>query len=270
MKTLTTAIILFALAGSVVAQKKKMFLGTMVIGEVVGTTKEMREITIKYPGKDGTETFVGTLADSYKLNINEITPGVRVKVIYKTKHENVGGQKKEINSIFQLDFLGRGEFARLRGQLDVDSSMVIVHSKDDYLPSRSPLKVFLSIGYDDIEPSLADWITKWNSKHGDSYGKLERVYDLNQADVLMVVAYGSDTMVRIQSEDRDGDSVRRTEFSQATMYLVLRDAEGLKVLWTSVTPIMISNKTAFLSSSKGLILSEMEKRLKARSSSLKK
>lgn len=270
MKTLITAVILCALAGSVVAQKKKMFLGTMVIGEVVGTVQDTREITIKYPGKEGTETFVGMLADTYKLNINEITPGVRVKVIYKTKHENVGGQKKNINSIFQVDFLGTDEFSRLRSQLNVDPSTVVVHAKDDHLPSLSPIKVFVAIGYDNTRPSLIDWITKWNSKHGDSDNKLELVSDIDRADVLMVIANGSDTMVRIQTEDYVGDSVRRIEFSQATLYLVLKNAEGLKVLWTSVAPVMITSKTAFLSSSRGLILSEMEKRMKARSSSLKK
>jgi len=270
MKTLITAIILCGLAGSVVAQKKKMFLGTMVIGEVVGTVQDTREITIKYPGKEGTETFIGILADTYKLNINEITPGARVKVIYKTKQENVGGQKKDINSIFQLDFLGKDEFSRLRGQLDADPSVVILHSKDAQLPSLSPLKVFVSIGYDATRPSLVDWITKWNSKHKDPYDKLELVYDFNRADVLMVIAYGSDTMIRIQTADQVGDSVVRTEFAQATLYIVLKDAEGLKVLWTSVAPVIISNKTAVLSTSKGLILSEMEKRMKARSNSLKK
>jgi hypothetical protein len=270
MKTLITAIILCGLAGSVVAQKKKMFLGTMVIGEVVGTVQDTREVTIKYPGKEGTETFTGILADTYKLNINEITPGARVKVIYKTKQQDIGGPKKEINSIFQVDFLGKDEFSRLRGQLDVDPSMVIMHSKDDHLPSLSPLKVFVSIGYDATRPSLVDWITTWNSKHKDSYDKLELVYDLNKADVLMVIAYGSDTMIRVQTADYVDDSVVRTEFSQATLYLVLKDAEGLKILWTSVAPVMITNKTAVLSRSKGLILSEMEKRMKTRSSSLKK
>lgn len=270
MKTLITAIILCGLAGSVVAQKKKMFLGTMLIGEVVGTAPDTREITIKYPGKEGPETFVGIVADTYKLNVNEITPGVRVKVIYKTKHEKVGGQEREINSIFQVDFLGTDEFSRLRSQLNVDPSTVVVHSKDDHLPSLSPLKVFVAVGYDNTRPSLIDWITKWNSKHRDSNDKLELVSDVNRADVLMVIAYGSDTMVRIQEENYVEDSVVKTEFSQATLYIVLRDAKGLKVLWTSVAPVMITNKTAVLSRSKGLILDEMEKRMKARSSSLKK
>lgn len=262
MKTLITAVILCGLAGAVVAQKKDMFLGTMVIGEVVGTVPATREITIKYQGKEGTETFVGVLADTYKLDINEIKPGIRLKVIYKTRHE--------INSIFEVDFLGTDEFSRLRSQLNISPSTVVVHAKDDQLPLLSPLKVFVAIGYDNTRPSLVDWITKWNSKHGDSYGKLELVSDLEQADVFMVIAYGSDTMVRIQTENYVGDDLAKIEHSQATLYLVIRDAKGLKVLWTSVAPVIITNKTAVLSRSKGLILDEMEKRMKARSSSPKK
>ena len=72
MKTiLITAAILCGLAGSVVAQKRDTFLGTMVIGEVAGAAQDTREITIKYPGKEGTETFTGILADNYKLKLKD-------------------------------------------------------------------------------------------------------------------------------------------------------------------------------------------------------
>ena len=282
MKTiLIAAVILCGFTGLVVAQKKDTFIGTMVIGEVAGTAPDTREITIKYPGKEGTETFSGILADGYKLKmkdgssrelkIDEITPGIRVKVLYKTKHENVGGQKKKINRIFSIEFLGRDEFSRLRTQLNINPSTVVVHAKDDHLPSVSPIKVFLAIAYDNIRLSVVDWITKWNSKHGDSHGRLELVSDLDRADVLMVIAEGSDTMVAaIQTQYYSGDSVVTSEFSKATLYLVLKDPEKLKVLWTSVVPILISDQTANLSRSRGSITSEMEKRMKARSSNLKK
>jgi hypothetical protein len=270
MKTiLIAAVIVFGLAGSVVAQKKDTFMGTMVIGEITGTNADTREITISYPGKQGTETFSGFLADGYKVKMkdgstrevqmSDITPGMRVKVLYKTKHENVGGQKKDINRIFAIESLGKDEFSRMRSQLNIDPSTPVVLSQDAQLPSVSPLKVFVAIGFDDVRPSMTDWITKWNAKHAEASDKLELVSDYDRADVLMVVANGSDTQVAtMPTEINYGDTVIRAKWSQATFYLALKDPEGLKVLWMSVSPILLNDDNVALSSSRGLITSELE------------
>ena len=130
----------------------------------------------------------------------------------------------------------------------------------------APIKVFVSSAFNGTQPSFDDWITNWNSKHGESSGKLELVSDLNQADVLMVVANGSDTLVTTLPANINVDgNVVRSIWSQATLYLARRDSKGLKVLWTSVVPVLVSDNTAVLSTSRGSLTSEMEKRMKARS-----
>jgi len=81
------------------------------------------------------------------------------------------------------------------------------------------------------------WLKEWNRKNGDSYGKLEFVSDLEQADILIVVARGADTTVAVfPMESFDGSRVIEGVWSQATSYLVVKDAGRLKVLWTSVGP----------------------------------
>ena len=275
-----TALILCAFAGTVVGQKKSTIAGQLVIGEVSTIDEATGEITIKYVGKEGPEIFSGVLANGYKLKRNDGTSGelkinqivgTHVRVFYKTDEENVAGQKRKVNKIVRLELLGKDEYVRLRTQLDIDPATVVAHAEDAELPARSPLKVYLSTAYGRVQESLADWINKWNSKHGETYGKLELVSDLGQADLLIVIAKGSDTMVAVfPFEAYKGDSVFRGEWSEATAYLAVKDAEGLKVLWTKVVPVLSDGKIAVAPRSNDLLASELEKRMKARAGKVKK
>jgi|ERR1700754_1315041 len=283
MKTLLLlTVILCSLSGSVAAQMKKTIIGDIVIGEVTGANETTREITIKYPGKTGPEVFSGFLTDGYKirlkdgsqreLKIDEITPGIRVRAFYKSgKEEYVGGQKKKIYKIVRFEILGKDEWVRLRDQLQVPPSTVVAQVENDDLPSTSPLKVFLSAPYPGAIAVMVDWITKWNQKQTDSSNKLEVVIDLEKADVLLVVARGSDTQVVVLPLDVGmGNEIIRGEVSEVTSYLVLNDREGLKVLWTGIARVIRGENRFAVPKERAFVTSELEKRLEVRARPAKK
>lgn len=272
MKTvLLTAVIFFGLTSLVVAQKKDTIMGDMVIGEVVSIDVATREITIKYPGKQGTEIFSGILAEGDKfkikdISVDEITPGIRVRAFYKSDHVEVSGQKKKIKRITRLQFLGKDEFVRLRDQLKVDPSTAVAHAESADLPATSPIKLYFAIAYSDVEKKLIEWIDKWNQKNGDSYGRLERASNLDQADMLIVTAPGSDTMIAVFPSEYYYQGVPvKGAWSQATSYLVVKSPEGLKVLWSGIALVWSDPNGSTSLKSRELVISEMEKRMKARS-----
>jgi hypothetical protein len=280
MKTLLlTAVILCGLIGSVAAQKKYTLWGDFVIGEVTGANETTREITIKYPGKTGPEVFSGFLIDCYQLRqqdgsrrelkIDEITPGIRVRVFYKSANENVSGQKKKIYRVVRFEFLGADEWVRLRDQLEIRPATAVARAENDTLPSTAPLKVYVSAAYKQGLIYLAEWLTKWNREHpGD---KLEVVTNLDQADVLLVVARGSDTeVVLLPMIGYVNDEEIKGVWSEATSYLVVKDGERLKVLWTGIAKVFSTKNGDTLSRSRGSVTSEFEKRLTARARPAKK
>jgi hypothetical protein len=276
-----TVVVLCGAIDSVVAQKKSTIMGDIVIGELTGKDEVTHEITVKYPGKEGAEIFSGILMNNYKLRmgdgslrdlrLNQIVPGMHIRVFYKTGHEKVNGQEKEINKISRIDFLGKDEYSRLRNQLNVDPSTLVAHAEKNDIPAMSPLRIYLAIAYSGLHQQLVASIDKWNRKNSDSYGKLELVSDLEQADILIVVAPGADTMVAaLPAEAFIGDSVVKGEWSQATSYLVVKDPGGLKVLWTSVTTVLSGSNTQASPKTNELVMAELEKRMKARSVNSKK
>jgi hypothetical protein len=57
-------------------------MGDIVIGELTARDEVTREVTIKYPGKEGPEIFSGILVDGYKVKMGDVrtailTPGPR-------------------------------------------------------------------------------------------------------------------------------------------------------------------------------------------------
>src|SRR5689334_13672884 len=64
---LLTALIMAGAIVPTMAQKKSTLFGDIVIGELTGKDEAAREITIKYPGKEGSEIFSGIVADDYKF-----------------------------------------------------------------------------------------------------------------------------------------------------------------------------------------------------------
>ena len=272
---LLTFVVMCVAISSVVAQKKNTLMGDIVIGELTGKDEATREITLKYPGKEGTEIFSGFLVDGYKLRLgegslrdltlSELVPGMHIRVFYKTGNAKVSGQEKKINKITKIEVLGNDKYFRLRNQLNLDPSTTIAQAeKEDNLPTNSPLKVYLAVPYKQVHQQLVAWIDKWNRKNGDSYGKLEIVSDFEPADTLIVVARGSDTMVAalpmMSSDGRDVEGV----WSHATSYLVVKDAGRLKLLWTNVAPVLSSPQAEVSLKTIELVTAEMEKRMKAR------
>jgi hypothetical protein len=280
MKALVlTALILGAAIMPIMAQKKSTLLGDIVIGELTGKDEPTREITIKYSGKEGPEIFNGILADDYKLKsedgrvwqLSEIVPGMHIRVFYKSTNEKVSGQEKKINKISRIDYLGKDEFARLRNQLNVDPAMTFAHAEKDDLPATSPLKVYLAIAYGNVREYFVESIDKWNQKNGNSYGKLEVVPDLKQADISVVVAREADTMVTvIPVGSVEGTGNTKAAWYQATSYLVVKDSSSLKVLWTRIVPVLMYSDSDASPRSFEVVMAELGKRMKARSRNAKK
>lgn len=261
--------------------EKSTFVGDIVVGQLTGKDEATREITIKYPGKEGPEIFTGILVDGYKLRmeddsrrdlkLNEIVPGMHIRVVYKSGSEKVNGQEKKINKISRIEVLGNDEHARLRKQLNVDPSITIAQADKPDLPVTSPLKIYASTAYSNIREYFVASIDKWNQKNGNLYGKLEVVSDLEQADILIVVARGADTMFWVlPAEIGYGNTVIKGEWSHATSYLVVKDPGGLKVLWTKVVPVFATATVEASPKKFETVMDELEKRMKARSPSSKK
>ena len=269
---LLITLLLGGATGSIQAQKKNTLMGNIVIGKLTVRDEATRQITLQFPGKEGTETFSGILVDNYKLRMEDgsesdmklaqIEPGMRIRVFYK--------KDKNLNKIHRLDFLGNDEYSRLRNQLNVDPSTAVALAENNDLPVASPLKVFLAIAYADVHVHLVSEINTWNRKSGDSYGKVEFVSVWEHADVLIVVARGADSSVmNLPVLSPDGNGIAG-EFSHATSYLVAKDPAGLKVLWTSVGIVFRGRDTESSRRTVESTMSELEKRLKARARSSKK
>ena len=277
---LLTVVILCGATVSVVAQKKGTLMGDIVIGEVTAKDEATREITLTYAGKEGTETFSGFLVDGYKLrmgegslrelNLGELVPGMFIRMYYKTGNAKVGGHEKKINKITKIEVLGNDKYFRVRNQLNLDPSTAIVPAETgDDLPATFPLKVFLAIPFDRVHQQLVEWIDKWNRKNGDSLGKLKVVSDLEHADTLIVVARGADAWVANLPMSADGRSVEGW-WSHSTLYLVIKDAGRLKVLWTDVAAVFSSPNSEGSPRAAESVSAEIEKRIKARTRKTKK
>lgn len=278
---LLTMVVLCGATVSVVAQKKSTLMGDIVIGEVTKKDEATREIALEYPGKEGTEIFSGFLVDGYKLrmaegslrelNLSELVPGMYIRMFYKTGNMKISGQEKKINKITKIEVLGNDKHFRIRNQLNLEPSTAITPAEiGDYLPATSPLKVYLAIPYNRVQEQLIAWIDKWNRKNGDSFGKLEIVSDLEHADTLIVVARGADAMVAaLPMLNPDGRGVAGV-WSHATLYLVIKDAARLKVLWTDVAAVLSSPNAESSPRAAELVSAEIEKRLKARNRNSKK
>ena len=277
---LLIAMILLGATGPIMAQKKNTLMGDFVVGELTRRDEATRKITLKYPGKEGTEIFSGILVDGYKLRmddgrpsdlkLNDFVPGMRIRVFYKSGSEKVNGQEKKINKITRLDFLGKDEHARLRNQLNVDQSVAIARAEKDDIPAASPLKVYMAIAYTSVQQHLDESLNKWNRKNGAQYGELEFVSELDQADIAIIVARGADTRaVVLPVLSPDGKGIAG-EWSHATSYLVVKDPGGLKILWTGVAAVFSSPTREVSPRTNESLMDELEKRLKARSRSSKK
>jgi hypothetical protein len=194
-----------------------------------------------------------------------------IRVFYKTRSEKVSGQEKKINKISRLEVLGEDQYFRIRRELNLNPSTTIATAENgDGLPATSPLKVYLSIPYSHVHEQVVEWIEKWNRKNGDSFGKLEIVSDLDRADTLIVIAVGSDTIVAEIPDYDTQERVNRGVWSQATSYLVVKNAGRLTVLWTNISPVYVTQNTGISPEAAEALTGEMGKRMKARARNSKK
>ncbi|HEX8491526.1 MAG TPA: hypothetical protein VF658_01675 [Pyrinomonadaceae bacterium] len=275
-RILLAGLVVSLLASFARAQKSMTILGDAWTGKVVATSDTTREIVIRAYDKDKTETFVGILEEGYKvkmkdgsqreLKVSEITPGMRIRVFYKTKQQDAGGQKTKVRSIYRVDFLGKDEYTKLREALNLEPSIPVIVANSRKLPTINPLKLYLSIEEPHIKDSLVEWVSEWNKEQAAKYGSLEIVPDPAQSDISLVVYWGADEMVAglpLEFIDRSG---RRRELLPATAHLTTKEGEGLEIIWQKLTwlsPEKIKKSESSVRSTVG-IEKEMEKRLKSR------
>jgi hypothetical protein len=252
------------------AQKASTVFGETVKGVVVTANEATREITLAYPDKDKTQTFVAVLESGYQqklrdgtfreLAISELKSGLRLRVFYKQKTEMVNGRKVKVAIINRIDFLGRDEYTKLREILDLPPSFPTIRLESAKLPASDPLKIHLSIAEPQIEKRFLRWVKQWNAYDGRKYGRVEVVSDRAQADISAVFFWGTDEMFDFVSFPMGFQGYDLHEMSPGTAQLVTKVAEGLKVLWLSL--VLETPESA--EELQGLMEKELEKRLKAR------
>lgn len=269
-KTLLAVLLVSILSNPVFPQKRTTIIGDAWVGVVVSTNDATREITLTHSDKNKTETFVGILKEGYKvtmkdgslyeLKTSDIKLGERVRVFYKTKTQESGGQKVKVQSIHRIDFLGPDEYTILRDRLALPPSIPVLLAESGKLPATAPLKIYVSIEPPHVQERFVNWVSNWNKEQAPKYGPLEIVPQREESDISLVVFWGSDETVvlfPLELYDRSGNPHK---LFQATAYLTATDDEGLKVLWLKRL-LMPKDKPA---APEGQIEKEIEKRLKAR------
>jgi hypothetical protein len=268
--TPATLLAVLLLATVAVAQKKTTIIGDAWVGIVESTDEATREIKIVNPEKK-TETFVGVLKEGYKvtlkdgtereLKVSELKPGLRVRVFYKSKTLDVAGQSKKVKLINRIDFLGRDDHTRVREMLKLPPSIPVSIEESGKLPNKNPLKLFVVSEMPDVAIRLATWADAWNNADGAKYGSVEIVDDAAQADVSLVIHWGSDETIVLVPMPIEINGRDRGEFTYGTTYLVNTDDKGLHVLWQRRTGFLLNDPGA----TAPYLGKELEKRLKARS-----
>src|SRR6185369_4677070 len=242
-RALLASLAIVSLASIVYSQKRETILGNAFQGVVVSSNETTREITITYTdtAKNKTETFVGVLAPGYQqkwrdgtqreLQMSDIKPGVRIRVFYKEKSDNVAGKKVKIVTINRIDFLGRDEYTSLREALGVAPSLPVTLASSDKLPAANPLKLYVAIQEPYVKERFLKWVTQWNKEQAAKYGSVEIVSELEQSDVAAAFFWGSEDSIAMLPilAGAGGDDLH--EFYPATLHLVTKDSEGVKVLW---------------------------------------
>lgn len=240
-RTLPIALVVLFSTTAAHAQKITTILGDAWVGIVVTADKTTREIKLRHPDPAKNETFVGFLEEEYKvrlkdgtyrfLQMSEIQPGARIRVFYKSKTRDAGGQKVKVFSIHRLDFLGVDQYTRLREALKLPAAIPLAVNEQTKLPAADPLKVFLAVEQPHLKERFTDWVAEWNKTQGTKHGRIEIVTELSNSDVSLVSFWGRDELVAalpILANDGSGDL---RELFPASVYLVTKDGDTLRVLW---------------------------------------
>ena len=223
------------------AQKVTTMLGDAWVGIVVTRDETTREIKLRHPDASKTDTFSGFLVDDYKvklkdgtwrfLQMSEIEPGARIRVFYKSKTRDVGGQKVKVFNIHRLDFLGLDKYDMLREALNVPPSTPVAADDGAKLPASNPLRLFLSIQQPNLQKHLLEWVAEWNKVEGTKHRRIEIVTELSNSDASLVSFWGRDDLVALFPAMIGYGSGELQDHYPASMFLVTRDNDTVKVIW---------------------------------------
>lgn len=269
MKKAIAIVSVLLLTSLVSAQKKSGLMGDTWTGVVESANETTREITIVNPDKK-TEKFTGVLVDGYmlpmidgtkqELRMSDVKPGLRVRAFYKSKTQEVAGQKTKVNLINRLQFLGHDEYTRLRQMLKVESSLPVSPADKDELPKTDPFKLYLAFEPKGLDRGLAAWVDQWNKEQAVKYGRVVIVDDLSKADASLVVIWGNDDSYIVLPVMAGFNGAEPRDYGFGTAYLASKNDSELRVSWQS--RIGIDVKEGDLT---GVFLGkQLEKRLKAR------
>lgn len=244
-QSLLIGLSVFLLTTVVNAQKATTVMGEAWTGVVESSDDATREVKIVNPNNK-TETFVGVLQDGYQvklkdatsreLKVSELKPGLRLRVFYKSKTQDVAGQRKKVNLINRIQFLGRDDYTRLREMLKLQPAIPVTVADATNLPAKDSLKLYLALEPQDLLKSMAKWVDQWNKEQSAKYGRVEIVDDPAQADASLVVIWGSDdsfitpSMVAYHRGDPHN-------LGFATVYLTTKTDAGLNILWQERTVV---------------------------------
>ena len=268
MKKVLAVISVLVLANVAGAQKKSSLFGDMWTGVVESANETTREITIVNPDKK-TEKFTGVLVDGYEmpmidgskreLKMSEVKPGLRVRAFYKSKTQEVAGQKTKINLINRFQFLGHDDYTRLRHMLRVEPSLPVSKAADE-LPKKDPIKLFVAFEPRGMDIGLVQWVGQWNKEQSAKYGRVELVDDLAQADASLVFIWGDDDSYAVLPVMMSYKGSEYSDYGYGTAYLASKNDTELRV--SSQWRVMVDTKQTDLT---GFSLGkQIEKRLKAR------
>lgn len=239
-RTLLISLVVVLSTTAAYAQKVTTILGDAWVGVVVTADTTTREIKLRHPDASKKDTFSGFLVDEYKvklkdgtwrfLQMSEIEPGARIRVFYKSKTRDAGGQKVKVFTIHRLDFLGIDKYDMLREALNVPPLTPVAVNDGAKLPPSNPLRLFLSIQQPNFKNHLIEWITEWNKRDDTKQRRIEIVTELSDSDASIVSFWGRDDLVAllpIMAGYGNGDV---EDNYLASIYLVTKDNDTIKVL----------------------------------------
>ena len=269
-KQLLIGLFVLVLPTIVHTQKRSTILGDAWIGIVVNANESTREITLRHPDKNRDETFVGIVQDGCKLKMrdgssrellmSEIKPDTRIRAFYKTKTQDVGGQKRKVNIIHKVEFLGIDEYTILREALELEPTIGVISAESQKFQTSDPLKIYLAFGLPHLKERFVKWVGRWNEQQGEKHGHIEVVPDRASSEVSIVCFWGSDESVAILPALLYDSTGGRHDIFPATAYIVTTGSDGIKILWTQ--RLWMSQEKPDLP--EGIFEKEIEKRMKVR------
>ncbi len=130
-------------------------------------------------------------------------------------------------------------FLRKGFNLPDSAPVTEIKAKTLALNAAVPLKISLeSILDSKVRESVANWITEWNQKEADEYGKIEITPDSLQADVTVVrylreLPQTADPALIAMATYKDSEG-KVQRLKPTYTYLLVRKPDSLSILWRKV------------------------------------